>query len=276
MLGEIISGAFGIGSGVGSYLGSKYAADKQYQIWHEQRDWNTPAAQMQRYKEAGLNPNLIYGSVDSGNMSNPPVMPNMGEAIGNGISRGLETYLQVRNMKAQLRKADAEADSAEATTANINADTAIKQAEAVAKTNSNNEYSLFGLSSAYMRLQNLRQDYYNKIKSGHLTSAQESKMRKEIDMLDIASRKMKKEIELLDKNIDKAGLDYTLLESTIPDLIRQERNKATLSATDVYSREFWNRKGLGPFPDKVNVFNAAPYLIYGLLSQAYEWFGSKR
>lgn len=30
--------------------------------WHMQNDYNSPAAQMQRLKDAGLNPNLVYGS----------------------------------------------------------------------------------------------------------------------------------------------------------------------------------------------------------------------
>jgi len=36
-------------------------------FWEMQNAYNTPEAQMQRYKEAGLNPNLIYGQGNSGN-----------------------------------------------------------------------------------------------------------------------------------------------------------------------------------------------------------------
>ena len=35
--------------------------------WNMQNAYNSPAAQMQRFKQAGLNPNLIYGRGDSGN-----------------------------------------------------------------------------------------------------------------------------------------------------------------------------------------------------------------
>lgn len=35
--------------------------------WDKQNKYNSPSQQMQRYKEAGLNPNLIYGQ-----MSNSP------------------------------------------------------------------------------------------------------------------------------------------------------------------------------------------------------------
>ena len=38
--------------------------------WQRQNEYNSPAAQMQRYKDAGLNPNLIYGG-GPGNVSSP-------------------------------------------------------------------------------------------------------------------------------------------------------------------------------------------------------------
>lgn len=49
--------------------------EKQYQLqrenalsdWHMQNDYNSPAAQMQRFKDAGLNPHLIYGQGNPGN-----------------------------------------------------------------------------------------------------------------------------------------------------------------------------------------------------------------
>jgi len=44
-----------------------------YERWQEQNLYNSPSSQMQRYKEAGLNPNLIYGTGTSsaGNTSLP-------------------------------------------------------------------------------------------------------------------------------------------------------------------------------------------------------------
>lgn len=44
------------------------------QMWNEQNAYNSPAAQMQRYKDAGLNPMLIYGNgvSSAGNASGAP------------------------------------------------------------------------------------------------------------------------------------------------------------------------------------------------------------
>ncbi|MDR0692493.1 MAG: hypothetical protein LBF69_05600 [Prevotellaceae bacterium] len=39
----------------------------QEAMWNKQNAYNTPAAQMQRFSQAGLNPNLIYGQGSSGN-----------------------------------------------------------------------------------------------------------------------------------------------------------------------------------------------------------------
>lgn len=56
------------------YKNSKKLMDYQNQLniqnWHMQNAYNAPSAQMARYKEAGLNPNLIYGqSNESGSIS---------------------------------------------------------------------------------------------------------------------------------------------------------------------------------------------------------------
>lgn len=57
---------------------------KNLQIQKEQREYDSPAAQMARYKAAGLNPHLIYGSgssaggafpVDAGSPGSAPIQP---------------------------------------------------------------------------------------------------------------------------------------------------------------------------------------------------------
>lgn len=50
-------------------------ADKANQwnldMWNRANEYNSPLQQMQRFKEAGLNPNLIYGQGSSGNAQSP-------------------------------------------------------------------------------------------------------------------------------------------------------------------------------------------------------------
>lgn len=58
---------------------SRYAADLAYQREMEllkyQLDYNSPVNQMARFKDAGLNPNLIYGQGTPGNMQSAPAVP---------------------------------------------------------------------------------------------------------------------------------------------------------------------------------------------------------
>lgn len=59
---------------------AEYNWEQARNMWHEQNEYNSPVAQMQRYRDAGLNPNLIYGSGSSaGNASNAPTpqLPTM-------------------------------------------------------------------------------------------------------------------------------------------------------------------------------------------------------
>lgn len=48
---------------------AKYVADRNEGFWNLQNEYNTPKKQMERYLEAGLNPNLIYGQISNGNAS---------------------------------------------------------------------------------------------------------------------------------------------------------------------------------------------------------------
>lgn len=90
----------------------KYRADakmaqKQYERqrkdalsdWNMQNAYNSPAAQMQRLKEAGLNPNLVYGNGATATASsqprssdyaetkfNAPIQSGAGSAVNNSIS----------------------------------------------------------------------------------------------------------------------------------------------------------------------------------------------
>lgn len=60
------------------------------QMWNMQNEYNSPIAQMQRYEDAGLNSNLIYGSVSSGNASSAPEMTATG---GSGSALALASVI---------------------------------------------------------------------------------------------------------------------------------------------------------------------------------------
>lgn len=82
--------------------------------WERQNAYNSPAAQMERFKEAGLNPNLIYGqqntagSVSPTDFKNPQTdVPRWGD-MANGIMQYMDSMYnfemkqaQTDNLKAQ-------------------------------------------------------------------------------------------------------------------------------------------------------------------------------
>lgn len=51
---------------------AELAYQRSVEMWNRQNLYNSPEAQMQRFKEAGLNPHLIYGQGSSGLASSPP------------------------------------------------------------------------------------------------------------------------------------------------------------------------------------------------------------
>lgn len=51
---------------------AEYQWSKNLEMWNLQNEYNSPKAQMQRFIEAGLNPNLIYGKGSSGNATSLP------------------------------------------------------------------------------------------------------------------------------------------------------------------------------------------------------------
>lgn len=63
-----------------NYMGQKFSKqmygrqfDDAVAFWDKQNAYNTPEQQMQRFRDAGLNPHLIYGQGNSGNAGSIPV-----------------------------------------------------------------------------------------------------------------------------------------------------------------------------------------------------------
>jgi len=72
-----MSALLAAGAELGSTLFNAFSAGNmnkknrkwQEKMWHMNNEYNSPVMQMQRFKEAGLNPHLIYGQGNSGNAS---------------------------------------------------------------------------------------------------------------------------------------------------------------------------------------------------------------
>lgn len=103
---------------------AEYQAQFNERMWHQQNEYNSPSAQLERYAQAGLNPNLVYGQGTPGNAGDYPkyerpqmiaahMQPFTGWNLG--LSNIFENAFKYRNAKLDLerketenRKADAE------------------------------------------------------------------------------------------------------------------------------------------------------------------------
>lgn len=121
---------------------AEYQYQKDLEMWNKSNEYNTPAAQMQRYKDAGLNPNLMYGQGNSGNTSTvmpkyqAPTLDNHVDAKMDVIP-ALQLYQDMAVKKAQV-------DNIKAQTLNTTTDTITKglQQAGIATANARSEFDL--------------------------------------------------------------------------------------------------------------------------------------
>lgn len=96
-------------------------------MWNKQNEYNTPAAQIQRMREAGLNPALMYSQGNVGNAESvKPVAPAQVQPItglsqgiasaGDAIADGIMKLEQVKQMRAQTKMLEARANKTVAET----------------------------------------------------------------------------------------------------------------------------------------------------------------
>lgn len=88
--------------------------EAQKSLMDYQNEYNAPSAQMQRLEEAGLNPNLVYGSAapsgQSGNASSPSGVANPGASFSTpDVVAGALRIQQMEQSKAQENMLNAQA-----------------------------------------------------------------------------------------------------------------------------------------------------------------------
>lgn len=108
--GDIISAAAGLAGTLASNASARNMQRRQIKqdirFWQMQNEYNSPQAQMARLKEAGLNPNLIYGSSPGGaagtadRLKTPDVDPAAHRFI-DGVMPTLSQYTDVSVKQAQ-------------------------------------------------------------------------------------------------------------------------------------------------------------------------------
>lgn len=94
---------------------AELAYQRSVEMWHMQNMYNSPEAQMQRFKNAGLNPHLIYGQGNAGNASSmPQYQPanlqtrHVAAQYGAGLQSILPTLMSVGSWMQSMRLQEAE------------------------------------------------------------------------------------------------------------------------------------------------------------------------
>lgn len=118
-LGSGVSGLFGLAGSGANYAQSvklqKMQNDFNLDMWNKNNEYNSPQAQMQRFKLAGLNPNLIYSQGSSGLSSSPPVQNAPQGVDWSRPMSELGKAFNIENLKtliANRKKAEADASNA--------------------------------------------------------------------------------------------------------------------------------------------------------------------
>lgn len=132
---NVLGGLFGMGSQASANKANlelaKYQNEWNEKMWHMQNEYNLPKNQMARYLDAGLNPNLIYGSgsASAGNSTSVPTaanmhveplpVPNLGEAANQVVSniradRLADADIKQKDSVTEYNKSAAQAKKQEA------------------------------------------------------------------------------------------------------------------------------------------------------------------
>lgn len=98
---------------------------RQQEMWRMNNDFNLqvsdPAFQMQRYKDAGLSPWLVYGKPNTVEASAPdPKMPGQPtrQPINSNFAETMQKYIGIKMAQKQMQNIDAQTQSAQATANN--------------------------------------------------------------------------------------------------------------------------------------------------------------
>lgn len=182
--------------------------DFQEKMWDKNNQYNTPVMQMQRFKEAGLNPHLIYGQGNAGNSSMPsaPVQrPNeykFEEAAMNYVS-ARKQQTEVDNMEKAREVMDAQINLSNASASNqiANAAQTTQQREQSAQLfETTVAQAQMNLKNAGLQGQKIGAEISNTNAQTGLTNAQKTKVGQDIS--ESANRIKLMQIEGNNKAID--------------------------------------------------------------------------
>lgn len=182
-------------------------------MWNKQNEYNLPTNQMQRLRDAGINPHLAYSNGQPMNTSNAPASPTGIGSMPQGIApqmnigevfNALLTSAQVKNMNAQTEKTLAEKKEVESRTQGIDKDNKVKDIELTYK----EREILANIGVTEGQIDTIKSN----LETAKIT---DDKLRKEIENIEANTAKTKQEKENLEKNLVLIGAQVlNILEDT--------------------------------------------------------------
>lgn len=120
----LVSGGTGLAQGLLNNASSRRQNHRNVQNWHMQNEYNHPKAQMERLKEAGLNPALMYGQSASG------ATGTAGSVDGASTPKWeFDNPMNKLNMFADIKQRNAQTDNLLAQRTVIHQEAALKSAQ---------------------------------------------------------------------------------------------------------------------------------------------------
>ena len=191
-----------------SLLGTHLVNRQNMRNYYETRQYNTPAAQMQRFKQAGLNPHLVYTQTNEANPAPEMKVPDF-SSFGNMTSE-LSEFQNIRESKARVSNLEK---------TNLQLDEQIKTQvlENIMRQKNLDWQDLFNSANYNLVVQNLE----NAKKQFSLLDEQINKVARETNRLDMNDFTDIMNVIFKSKELENAAHSLNIEESKLNEMIRE-------------------------------------------------------
>lgn len=188
--------------------------------WERENAYNSPVAQMQRFEEAGLNPNLIYGQQNTGgsipsvglqHANNQPVDMSF---VGDSVNNALATYQDMRLKQAQINGLESQIAQREIQTAH----------EEIKKARTEQLVALDKLKAEGV----VSDNQYKALKTRLFEDTfeeQKNIIKSQSNILAENALKAHEEIELVKQNVNKAKASIEYMKKNYQEKVRSNKQK---------------------------------------------------
>lgn len=202
---------------------NKLAFDRSVEMWNMQNAYNSPSSQMKRLQEAGLNPNLAYGSLGDANATNAPTaspvnVPTVSDAAFTNPYDSITSAAQSMATASQTMSSQA---LQEAQTKKLNY-------ESVAQAITNAQ-----LPSQLRAQLNVMIGQYDKDKEMlSLIRTQVTETDANIKLMNASFDKVNKEIAVMAEQLETLKIDNFIRRSTQDEVIKEIRARSNISEAE--------------------------------------------